>query len=211
MEIKVSSCNAHVEVEDDNNEQGRIVKDNFEIEVTEFSFGWMNLIFNFNGIKIPFTASYIGPEPLGSLIKAVKGLEESCDGDKESRYFLSWDREPAWSEIEIVRNLETDKLKIAINLNADLMEDKESAKIWTIEDLEFSLFKEGVLKCACSMLQKYGLLGYSMTWDASEGYKFPFDDLLKVLGVEANFDNKTNSYRSDFINDFKTIANNFKN
>lgn len=183
-------------------------KDRFEIEITEFSFGWMKLVFNINGIEIPFTASYVGPEPLGSLIEAVNGLEEWYDGYQESRYFLSWDREPARSTIELVRNVCTDRLKITINLDADYVEEDESARKWEIEDFDYSAFKGGVLKCVFSMLRKYGLLGYSMTWDASEGYIFPFDALLKVLGVKASFDEGTDSYRSDIINDLKTITNN---
>ena len=183
-------------------------KDRFEIEVTEFAFGWMRLVFNINGIEIPFTASSIGPEPLGSLIEAVNALEECDDGCLESRYFLSWEREPARSDIELVRNACTDKLKITINLDADHVEEYESARKWEIEDFDYSVFKEGVLKCVFSMLQKYGLLGYSMTWDASDGYKFPFADLLKISGVETHFDEGTRSYRSDIINDLKTIGNN---
>lgn len=183
-------------------------KDRFEIEITEFSFGWMKLVFNINGIEIPFTASYVGPEPLGSLIEAVNGLEECYEGYKESKFFLSWEREPARSDIELVRNVCTDKLKININLDADLVEENESARKWEIEDFDYSVFKEGVLKCVFSMLKKYGILGYSMTWDASRGYKFPFADLLKILGVGTNFDEETESYRSDIINDLKTIANN---
>lgn len=192
-------CDMHV---------GLISKDRFEIEITEFSFGWMKLVFNINGIEIPFTTSYVGAEPLGSLIEAVIGLEECDDGYQESRYFLSWVREPGRSDIELVRNVHTDKLKININLDADIRAEDESTRKWEIEDFDYSVFKDGVLKCVFSTLKKYGLLGYSMTWDASDGYKFPFDALLKVLGVEANFDEGTGSYRSDIISDLKTIANN---
>lgn len=183
-------------------------KDRFEIEITEFSFGWMKLVFKINGIEIPFTASYVGAEPLGSLIEAVNVLEECYEGCQESWCFLSWVREPGRSDIELVRNVCTDKLKININLDADLDEENESPRKWEIEDFDYSVFKRGVLKCVFSALQKYGLLGYSMTWHASDGYKFPFDALLKVLGVEANFDEETESFRSDIINDLRTIANN---
>lgn len=163
----------------------------------------MDLNISFNRITVPVRASYIGQEPLRSFIDSLQALEETYNGEKFTRYCISLEREPAKTDIKLIRNLETDKLRIDINLNADLEGDDESARRWTIEDLDYPVFKEGVLKWAFSMLQKYGILGYSMTWDASGGYQLPFDTLLKLLGKEADYDEETQSFRSDFCKTLK--------
>lgn len=150
------------------------LKDKFEIKVSSFSYGWMDITLVFNNIEIPFKASDIGPEPLGELVLTLDRLE-SPGYIPDIRYGRScWVSEPGQIEIEFERFISEDKLNIYITI------DEDPKKKWEIKGISYQLFKKEVLRCVCEVLIKYGMVGYSMTWK-EDCYNFPVTSLMKII------------------------------
>ena len=150
------------------------LKDKFEIELLYFSYGWLEINLIFNGIKIPFNASYNGPDPIGDLITSLDILESPSYDTVISYAKTCWVSEPGEMEIEFERFISEDKLNIYITI------DEDPKKKWEIKGISYQLFKKEVLRCVCEVLTKYGMVGYSMTWK-EDCYNFPVTSLMKII------------------------------
>lgn len=175
------------------------LNDKFEIRVSSFSYGWMDIALVFNNIEIPFKASYIGPDPLGDLVLTLDILE-SPGYIPGIRYGRScWVSEPGEMEIEFERFLSEDQLDITITIYED------PKKKWEIKGVSYSLFKKEVLRCVCKMLTKYGIVGYSMTWN-EDLYNFPLKSLLKLMVNQCVALNSNDCYHTNYKKELQFLT-----
>lgn len=176
-----------------------------QIEINDLSFGWESISLLFNGIKIPFEASYIGSEPLSTLIEAVDALdEEYISGSSESSYSIVWKDEPGIIELNFKHNLKTTKLHIEIKRSDDDDFNDVSTRIWNVE-MEYDLFRNAVIAVTIAVLGKYGIQGFNQNWHDGDD-TLPLGSLLNVLGAKAEFDQNLKAYKSDFNKEISLLS-----
>ena len=69
----------------------------FEIDIRELSYGWETIELRFDSESILYKVSYIGSEPLGTLINSVVDMQEVED----DKYHIHWEDEPGRIELLI--------------------------------------------------------------------------------------------------------------
>lgn len=176
-----------------------IEKDEFKVNIEDISDGWERIRLSFNGIEISFKASYIGREPLSTLVEAVDYLD-GANSDEDVEYInISWAAEPGYLNIELRRELKTGKLSFHIE---ESDEDKFS-RHWNIE-MDYSLFRNAVLHTVHTVLNKYGILGFIKNWDC-DSQSFPMGSLFSILGVKTNFCNDGYFHRSDLQKEISAL------
>lgn len=156
-----------------------------KIQVTSLCCGSEEIDLFFNDHKISFHATYLGQEPLSSLIQAVYELEEEgiydIDSD-EVRYEsdVRWLSEPGYLKIEFR------KIENALNIHLTLADDFVDRAIM-VEELRFSVpykaFKEAVVFESLRILRQYGIKGYYKSWSAQRD--FPLGMFLTLLGCRS--------------------------
>ena len=139
----------------------------------------------FDDLKICFYASYMGQEPLASLIQAVYELEEEgfCDIDSdETRYEadIQWLSEPGYLKMMFYRKEDI------LHIHLKTADDFEGKAIME-EELRFSVLfktlKDAVIRESLRILRKYGIRGYYESW--SDHRDFPLGMLLILLGCSS--------------------------
>lgn len=93
--------------------------DSFDIKIESLSWGSEDIILTFNGQDISFYASYIGVEPLSSMIESLIALEEEYLNLNYSRYFTKWQSEPGVLDFEMNKDKGKDHMKIIIKRDDD--------------------------------------------------------------------------------------------
>lgn len=177
----------------------------FQISIKELGYGWETISLSFDEIAITFSASYIGPEPLSSLIEAVEALdEESVSGSNRSRYFIDWISEPGHMSISLSRNLSDDRLSLEIKVDKSEEMDDNSVTQWDFV-MNYALFRQAVVKLTISMLNNYGICGFNHNWDSDNGV-LPIGSLLTILGVKTNFDKVSDLYKSDILKELALLT-----
>ena len=79
----------------------------FKFHIQNISFGWCRVLMLINDKEVWYNASYLGENPLETMIDACAYLME-----EEGHYYISWQREPGTLKIEL--NLVDDMLQIDI-------------------------------------------------------------------------------------------------
>lgn len=177
----------------------------FQIEINDLSSGWESVALKFNGIKIPFEASYIGSEPLSTLIEAVEALdEEYISGSSESHYSFVWNDEPGLIELNFKHLLKTGQLSIEIKRSDDDDFNDSSYCHWEIE-MGYSLFRKAVIDVIIEILGKYGIQGFNRNWQDGAD-TLPLGSLLNVLGAKSEFDQELKAYKSDFNKEISLLS-----
>lgn len=177
-----------------------------EIQVKSLCCGNEKIDMHFEDLKIGFHASYLGQEPLSSLVQAVYELEEEgfCDiGSDETRYEsdIQWLSEPGYLKMTFRRK---DGI-LHIHLDtADDFVDKAIMK----EELRFSVpfraFKDAVIRESLRILRKYGIRGYYESWSAH--MDFPLGMLFSILGCSTD-EKESGMYTSDLSDEYKLLMN----
>lgn len=184
-------------------------EDDFRIEIGELEAGWEHITLVFNGIRVPFHASYLGREPLSTLIKAVESLDDE-NSALDDEYSMSWYDEPGKLDLGFHLDRATNQLDIDIWLNKDdtLFNDFDGIENhWHIE-MEYQLFREAVIQTALWMLKQHGILGFSRNWDSFDSNTFPIGSLLYILGKRPKTDKKLYTLKPDIDEELLFLWNN---
>lgn len=177
----------------------------FRITINDLSSGWESVALIFNGIKIPFEASYIGCEPLSTLIEAVDALdEEYISGSSESHYSIIWNDEPGLIELSYNHSLNTGQLTIRIRESEDDDFNDSATRQWNIE-MNYEMFRDAVINVTVEVLSKYGIQGFNQNWQDGAD-TLPLGSLLNILGAKTEFDQELKAYKSDFIKEISLLS-----
>ena len=150
---------------------------NFDIEVEKIDSGWEYIRLRFDDTEIPFAASYIGSEPVSTLVESIFNLENHLDFNIED-YFAKWhwSDEPGVIRFDAERNPATNVLTINIALDRD--ESGCDIKHWHFQ-MPYVLYRNKVMKTALHQLKRYGIKGFQENWMTSDFIALP--TLLIVL------------------------------
>lgn len=121
-----------------------------------------------NNKMIEYNASYLGKNPLATLIDACVDLIE-----EDGSYDVSWEQEPGCLQIDMTLEDRILYLDI-VNHNGD---DKEPE--WH-ETVPFDDFVSAVQAEGFRILNAFGLYGYRRSW--LNGTEFPLANLLRLTG-----------------------------
>ncbi|MBR0023016.1 MAG: hypothetical protein IJP59_00230 [Muribaculaceae bacterium] len=138
----------------------------FKFHVQSLSFGWCQVIMLINDKEIYFNASYLGPNPLETLIDACADLMEE-GGD----YYISWEKEPGTLKIDLYLD-EKGQLHFDIS-NTD--NDEEVHETIPFDDFVSVIVSEGF-----RVLNAFGLYGFRQSWQNNTD--FPLTNLLRITG-----------------------------
>lgn len=175
-----------------------------EIQVKSLCCGYEGIDMYFDDLKVSFHASYLGQEPLSSLVQAVYELEEEgffdIDSD-EKRYEadIQWLSEPGY--LKMMFHRKDDILHIHLD-TADDFEDKVIMKEELHFSVSFNTFKEAVLRESLRILRKYGIRGYYKSW--SDHRDFPLGMLFSILGCSTD-EKELGMYISDLSSEYKLL------
>ena len=144
-------------------------KDVFNFFVQKLECGWCDVVIVINGKEISFCASYIGENPLASLIDACASLK-----DKFDEYEIFWEAEPGRMKIDM-------KLDEKGMLLFDIVrvDDESNEEKWS-EIVPFDLVVNAITSEGFRILNSYGLYGYRCSWQAD--IDFPLANLLNISG-----------------------------
>ena len=172
----------------------------FWIELKEACYGWQYISLHFGSTEIPFYASYMGLEPLTTLIDSVLELET----DDDDYYEIRWSDEPG----RLIITLEKfdSKLKIHIvETDADPFDSADGTieKEWRFV-MDYSAYREAIINYGLQQLKRYGLRGYNANW--SDGWdRFPMNGLLILLGTKSRWIMDDDSYYSNIFEELKLL------
>lgn len=153
------------------------------IQVKSLCYGSEDIEMLLNGERIGFYASYMGQEPLASLVQAVYELEECGVSDMDNdevRYEseVGWLSEPGFLSMGFKRIDDT----LHIHLKTA---DEFECKAIMMEELRFCVsfkaFKDAVIRESMRVLREYGIKGYYESW--GDHRDFPLATFLTLMGV----------------------------
>lgn len=149
----------------------------FKFHVQNLSYGWCQILMLINDKKVWYNASYLGDNPLETMIEACTELMK-----ENGPYYISWEREPGVLNIEL--NHIDDMLQI------DLFDEKvyycEEAKEEKVvekkvhEVVPFKDFVSAIISEGFRVLNAFGLYGYRQSW--LNHTDFPLTNLLRLTG-----------------------------
>lgn len=144
-------------------------KDTFKFHVQELSYGWCRVVMQINDKEIHYNASYLGINPLESLIDACAYLQ-----NEGKTYHAQWMEEPGMLCVSLELK-ENNKLFIDIQ---DKDEDDNTILQEWHEVVPFECFVSAVVAEGFRMLEIYGLCGYRCSWH--DNTDFPLTNLLRI-------------------------------
>lgn len=179
--------------------------ESFDINVKSLSYGSEEISLTFGNQEIPFWASYIGPEPISSLVESLVGLEDEIENVDFTRYFISWSDEPGSLDFEMYKNKFEDHILLKIKFdNCDTGQYHKTGN-WEFE-MAYSLYKQTVLNTALKALKKFGLIGFNDSW-ANGKETFPFCSLISLLGGQTLYHEESDSFRSNIFDELALLTN----
>ena len=171
--------------------------ENITIKVTKISYGNQDIEILFDGERLSCSASYIGSDPLGDLIRIAAAFTFDRTRDK---YTTKWEEEPGIMEFSVRRDeVFYSNLHIEAKETGNFI-DPETNLPWKQDvkyhfEVSLGTFREAVVKEALRVLKTYGLRGYGGSW--CDGWdSFPVTTLLILLGDNSTFDEESEIYRS---------------
>lgn len=175
----------------------------FDIKIKSLSWGSEDIVLTFDNQDISFHASYIGEEPLSSLIESLIALEEEIINLDYTHFFIKWQSEPGVLDIEMKKDKGKDHMKIIIKRDDDNMDVGDGTGAKTFE-LPYSLYKKTVIDTALKALVKYGVKGFNDSW--SDGTEtFPLCSLISLLTKTSSFNKTEESFHSDIYEELNCI------
>ena len=183
-------------------------KETFKIKIDSFEVGWLYITLQFEGLAIPFTASYIGVMPLYSLLDAVEELDGAED-EKDRMYHTEWEDEPGCLELDFARNKKTGLLSIGLKTNNPHVDDiincdDDIFRNWSIS-LPYQQFRREVIRLALCCLKKYGLKGMTENW-MYDGVDFPLLQLINLLDAKHEDFNVNGECATDIFQELKLVT-----
>lgn len=180
--------------------------DSFSFIIEQFSFGTNEFIMDFGGFRFKSHATYIGEEPLSSLISGIHEME--TDGCEDTPYYLSWQQEPGSIALTFLKDANSDNLHITIRHNSSGTIDVVNATIFKVQ-MKLSEFKSGLVKSGLAALKKYGINGFNRNW-SSGANTFPVASLIYLLGTTTHYFAKDESFISNSIDELTLLLQNIK-
>jgi len=178
--------------------------DSFDIYIKSISFGNEEITLSFGGQKIPFYSTYMGPEPISSLIESLVGLEEEIDNMDYTRYFITWSDEPGTLDFEMYKDNYKDHILIKIKFDNCGIEQYHKTGNWEF-DMPYSLYRKTVLNTALKVITEYGLNGLNDSW-ADGKDTFPICSLISLLGGRSSYYKESDSFRSNILDELKVLT-----
>lgn len=157
-----------------------LVKD-FNIEIERIDSGWEHIKLRFDDIELPFEASYIGREPISTLVVSIFNLENHLDFNIDD-YFAQWhwNDETGKMRFEAERSSTTDVLTIDIVF--DKYDNGSDIKLWHFQ-MPYVLYRNIVIKTALRQLKRYGIKGFHENWMTDDFTELP-TMLIAILSSE---------------------------
>lgn len=167
-------------------------------------FGIAVIEMDFDGRHYRFQSTYMGENPLNSLINGLWTLKFHShhfeESDRSCKFV--WQDEPDGHLVRLCKK--NDDLHIVIHYFSDATNFGgnsfmfEDTKLVLDTVFNFDDFTKEVCKAAINAIKKYGILGYARSWDdRMNNFDFPVAKLLYLLGSELKEDNN-DLYFSDF-------------
>lgn len=170
-----------------------------QIEVLELEFGWETIRMTFDDRVIEYRASYVGEEPISSLIDAATALDECYDGYIEDVCYVQWQKEPGCMEMTLFRKPGKDYIDMKIE-----SDDPEIDGYGVYFD--YNAFKDAVIKASISVLKRYGIMGYSLAWNKTYN-AFPIHQFLALLGIKAERQSCNDECKSNVFEELEILMN----
>ena len=130
----------------------------------------------FGETTIRFYATYVGVEPLSTLIKSVVSLNDrAAENVDYAKFHIVWHSEPGFLKLNFRKNVITDIVVL-----------KTESDTRTLHNLEihfnFNEYRNAVIKESLRVLKEYGLKGFNENWCDGDNV-FPLNSLLTALGT----------------------------
>lgn len=139
----------------------------FKFKVKEISCGNCSAVLTVNDYIIPFEATYMGQEPLASMVNACANLMS-----RGKTYKIKLEDEPDYFFLEISFELRENNM-----LRLNIIKEKEIRQSWE-EDIPFNLFVSAIISESFRVLNAFGLYGYMSAW--MDHTDFPLANLLLI-------------------------------
>lgn len=179
------------------------------INVKSICFGSEDIELIFGHTVIPFYASYMGPEPISTLLDSLIALEIELIENSDPCYHVSWADEPSYLKLDMWKKKESDILHLGIEYNneGDGIYHKEEK--WEFE-LSYQCYRKAIINESIRLLKQYGLDGFNRNWcDGND--TFPLNSLLILLGNVSKFDQEKEYSYSDIFSELSLLKAIFSN
>ena len=149
----------------------------FKVNVSQSGVGCEDITLSFGeDMVINFTASYIGAEPLTTMIESLKDLES-----RDSTSYIWWD-EPGKIKFRIKR-ISSSLLSIRI----DYDENESGRDIHQRHILiPYDIYRQGIIDASIKALKEYGCTGFNKNWADGESAMF-IGSLISILSPSSEF------------------------
>lgn len=146
-----------------------IERTSFRFHVNTLSFGWCDVVMYANDKRIPYRASYLGENPIASMIEACADI--LANGGK---YYIKWMAEPGLMDVDL-------ELEENGTLHLDIIDDTcANGKTEWHETILFDDFVQAIKSEGFRVLNAFGLYGYRRSWMMDT--EFPLSNLLYITG-----------------------------
>ena len=173
--------------------------DKVQIEVLNLEVGWETIRMTFDDRVVEYRASYVGAEPISTLIDAADALDGCYNGYREEKCFVQWQKEPGCMEITFYRKADKDYIELTIESD-DPEIDGYSA------NFNYIVFKDAVIKASQTVLKRYGIVGYSLGWN-NPYHTFPIHQLLALLGIKSSISTESDESYSSVFEELEILKN----
>lgn len=175
----------------------------FQFRVQDLSYGWCRVRMLINNKEVNFNASYLGPNPLASLIEIC---EDFLVSQNEDTCYTTWLAEPG--QLEIKLRLDQQNL-LHLDL-AEKIDDGENIYQKWHEAVHFNAFVSSIVSEAFRVLNAFGLYGYYSSW--SDHIDFPLACLLRITDIiKANKRDYSDSCFTDLSKELDCISETLPN
>ena len=165
----------------------------FKFHVQNLAYGWCRVVMYINDKEIHYNASYLGTNPIASLIEACLDLFI-----EKGKYYITWQAEPGILDITL-------DLKENNQLIIDIIDKDDDGNTFSREWHEiipFETFVSAIVSEGFRVLNAFGLYGYRCSW--SDSTDFPLTALLRITnGVKCVLHG--DSYNSDLSTEIKCL------
>lgn len=160
----------------------------FKFRVKRIEVGTCDVVMTINDKVIPYSASYIGIEPLKSMIEICAEIMMELDVD--GKYRTGWADEPGGLDFIFLP-------KGNGLLHIDIV-DEDTKEEWH-EDVPFEEFVAAIISESFRVLNAFGLYGYRSAW-ASET-EFPLSQLMMICGLYNKEDARRFGFTSNLVDE----------
>lgn len=167
-------------------------KEVFKFRIQSLSFGWCRILMQINDKEISFNVSYIGPNPLASLVETCLDIVIDAEENYYDTHHITWETEPGLLKMQLQLD-KTNKLHIDLNIT----DDRELHETIHFNDFVTSVVSEGF-----RVLNAFGLYGYRCSW--SDQTDFPLSSLLRLTG-KTKGKQFGDSYNSNFTEEIESL------